>query len=419
MLKELVRQMHSPFRMALFEMEAACYREVTGRTLGRNQIEGWSVVEHKLCLLRMAYSAMRESVVHDLSDIQRHVDCIEELMRDGCQQKVKWGQLVFKNEAYSLDALHKAMLHRLRNVDAVPQSSKEHCQMTWALSLLQRGIHSMFPLGVLLLVEDLPDNVTAVICNLRCLLESKETTQASVNKVMCVLTPMEERLMKFSLLYYKKMSQFSIRYASNHIVALKCMSEYTETEDIFYVLCLYCNELLTYRNISKRPPSFGPYLHSEMLEMRCFKCDSTNLTMIPCSNMVKRVALELGHPDRHAVSFCHGRRTCLKVLGHPSRVCPECHASLPEKSDNMETYYHSGTCLDSSKESGDYCFSCKYFWMKDPKLTERLKRKPDSPKCEATAPKAISIEGTANSRKRFRFACEKAMLIKQRKTLTK
>lgn len=414
-------RMHSPFREALFEMEARCYREVTGITLGRDQIENWSATEHKLCLLRLAYSAMRGSseAVLGLNDIQKHLDCIDELMQNGNAQKVKWGQLVFKSGAVSVDALHKSMLHYLRNVDVTSQSSSEHFQMLWARCLLQRCIPSEFPLGIIPLVENISDDASAVLYDLRCLLENGETTQASVTKVMRVLTPSEARLIKFCLLYYKKMCQFTIRYANEDTAAMKCTAYGKETEDAFFVLCLYCNELLTYRNISKRPPSFGPYLNSEMLEMRCFKCDSTDLVMIPCGDVEKGVLLELGHPDRHAVSFCRGRRSCLKISGYPSRVCTECQASLAGQGDNLEKFHHSGTCLDSSKESGDYCLSCKYFWMKDSKLTERLKKKQCSPKLEPIQTKAISIEGSTNSRKRFRFACEKAMRIKQRKTLTK
>lgn len=401
---DLLSRLHITFRHALFEMEAMCHWQVTGRVIGRDDIENWNAGQHKLCLLHLAYSSMEKDM--GVLDVQWRLTRIELLMQSG-MSKVPWSQLILIPKTVSVDCLNRSIMHTLRHVDATPLSYEEHSNMITARIILQRCATSSLPMFVALLVNP-NSNMARIMQDCVRLLNGEKDTLG-----MEELGESDKRLVKYCIDYSMKLRQFSIRYACDY--ALKCSAAVPDhmNEDSLFVVCNYCAEMLTYKNISKRPPSFGPYLHTEMFEMRCFRCDSTDLLMVPCGDLKRNVFLELKHPDRNSVSFCQGQRTCFGVSGYPSHMCNRCEYMV--KQDSLERFLHSGTCLDSSKCTHDYCTACKYFWLKDPEVTHRIRAPP-----QETKPQEVEkIVGSESSRKKFKFDCQKALFWKERKNLVK
>ena len=420
-LSQWTAGMHLHFRHALFEMEAAVYREVTGKTVGRNHVETWSATTHRLCLLRASYSILGDR--HHASTFWRKLfqpdhrfHCIAAVLQSGNDDRVKWNQLVFRPNASSVDSLHKGLLHSLRDVDVSPQTTGEHFKMEIVRSLCHRCVALREPLILTLLVEHTSEPIEALVHYILNAFESAYSVRCSLLDALKLLSQEEKRLVKFCLLYSKKMRQFGVRYARDE---LKCAAVNSgHNEDRWLVFCNYCMELLTYTNIGKRPPSFGPYLHSEMLQMRCFKCDSAELVAIPCGNPARGISLEMGHPDRHPVGFCRGRRKCTNVSGYPSRECSQCCSSRRQLEPD-ESFLHGGTCLDSDKGFEECCAACQHCWRKDPGLAERLRARPVQRTADPDPKPACSVAGSEASRKMFRSACMRAALDKKRKLLIK
>lgn len=430
--------MHPSFRRALFEMEAYHYRVVTGKTLGRDRVENWTPAAHKLCLLHACYSVVCEvpCVADKLLEPLRRLERVSALLLSGSENQVKWSSLLFRARSSSADTLLKRLLHSLRDVDASPVSACEHYATELARSLIQKtaGFHT--PLVATALVgAPLQLATETVLHDLMSASKGKQVALSSCVESAKALPEEEKRLLKFCLLYHRKLRQFGVRYADD---GLKCAAPSGSSEvrgdgdERWLVFCCYCSELLTYTNIGKRPPSFGPYLQSEAMEMRCFRCDSAELAAVPCGDETRGTSLELSHPDRYPVGFCCGQRRCRNVCAYPLRECSRCwsvRTRLGGGRSAEERFLHEGTCLASSPGPDGCCASCRHYWRRDPSLVERL-RSAASPKGRGTeaeppvrsaspTPPAMAVVGSEASRRHFRLACKRSADAKERKRLLK
>ena len=415
--RDALQMMHLAFRNALFEFEARCYLSITGKYLSRIVIETWTPNEHKLCLLYACHTMLKEEPFQCLK-MQDSAQCVEQLKKlisEQSQCKVKWSKFLLKSQVITPHALHKSVLHCLRDVDVSARNVREQLCMDTIHIIFQKHFYPHFPLEVTLLTEVASNNLASCLKKLKELQHNKGHLNATVSQTLCSLTMEEKKLVKFCLLYYKKLEQFFIRYVDFETSTLKCTASKSDpvSEDIYFIACNYCMEMLTFRDISKRPPSFGPYLHSEMLEMRCFRCDSTDLLILPCCNVTKNVYLQFSHPDRQPVSVCKGHRTCFNVTGHPSQICFKCQVS--------KRPVHDGTCLTRCASVENVCDSCKGITRSNAGLTK------DNDNTDSSLTNQDDIQDkepkiTAKSRgmmRRFEHACKKAKLYKDRRLLIK
>lgn len=443
-VEQWISGMHPNFRRALFEMEACDYRSVTKKTIGRDRVEKWTPAAHKLCLLHACYSVVCElpCLAGKLLEPALRQECVAAAMLSGSENRVKWSKLLFRSRTSSVDALVKKLLYRLRDVDASPRSTCEHYAAELARSLIQKsaGFHAPLVVTILVGAPELQPAAETLLHDLMSISKGEQVAPSSCAEAVKLLSDEEKRLLKFALLYHRKLRQFSVRYADD---GLKCAAPSSGSssesqrgaEDRWLVFCCYCSELLTYTNIGKRPPSFGPYLQSEAMEMRCYKCDSAELVALPCGDVTRGVSLELSHPDRHPVGFCRGQRRCRNVCAYPSRECSDCW-SMRRRLDGgdfaEECFLHEGTCLVSCAGPDSWCPSCRHYWRTDPSLVERLRLaaslKKKGTRTEARSPVRstspappveAAVVGSEASRRNFRSACRRAAHAKDRKRLLK
>ena len=345
--------MHTTFLKGLRKLENATWREVTGRDI---QHVSYTLARHKLFFNYLFYYLL---TLPGTTKLAETVDRVKEKhrwiikkMKKGTWDAItdrQWSLLKPRLSLYPAQRLMKSLKLTLRDLEMNPSDFIDETDSQLIHLLLERYMPQNAPYNLLLLLED------ADLPLLMQFIEGikKAKSLARIRAEVNLLPVRYKKALKLILLLSNRYKEFTVSYADSNPVHLKCLECVPDNYKVnsTFVMCEYCREMLVYRDMRKRPASFGCYLQTECMEQRCYRDDSDQLRCIYCFDPDRYVSLVFAHPDRNEVGLCQGKRNCFTSVGFPDRKCTKC---LMIQDDWQ---IHQDTCLDKRKDN--LCRTCK------------------------------------------------------------
>jgi hypothetical protein len=355
-LESSMELLHDGFRKRLTQMERETWTDVTQVNLASSSSSPFSMCQRKLLFLHMFYSSLKLPGCKEIADAFDRVNAkhawIRRRMKEGTYEKItkrQWQELKPRLRQLPRHRLFSLMKTVLRKVDMSPTNASEERDFLLVHLILERYIPHHSPHTLLLLLDGADTQMIGGFIDSIKDVKSPSCVKAEVGK----LTPRYKKALKLILLLYARHNDFNVTYADNNPLRLKCLAclpkDY-EKESTF-IVCEYCREILTYRDMHKRPSSKGFYFQTEKMEMRCYRDDSDKLKCITCFMPNPYVSLLLSHPDRNDVGLCDGKRSCFRSVGFSDRLCGSCAAGLES------WQIHEDTCLGMKREKP--CKTCE------------------------------------------------------------
>ena len=430
--KECLSKMHLSFSSALRTYQFYEIKQALQMTKEIQQKE-LSYFQLKLFYLHMMYSTLTDEVnrvmIEDLGlvSLKDKHNCVLELMKDS-----------FKSEQHSILSKHWSWLRPkvkhvpkykklsyiqviLRKSDTTPNNYQEEQDNRMMHVIAERYLPRTNPEMLLLLLENV-DNKT--IRKFLSVLNSDCSMSVIKHLVLNVLPARYVKALKLILLLHSRSNDLTISYDLFDELRLKCLaiappSQKHLSPECNFIVCEYCKEILTFRDIGKRPRSFGIFLQTEMMEMRCFRDDSDKLKCLTCFQMDKFVTLSLGQPDRALAGLCHGKRSCFASAGYGDRLCNACYTDVSKKNATILNM-NANTCLTDRNEN-DMCITCREVHQKlqadnfDIKSFQEMEEEAKSNKC--ALPRAKTDVGTKKRKGNRLYIFDFAEACKKRKRL--
>lgn len=368
-----MKMLHGIFRKALDKLLADTWNEVTGREVNHASL---TPARHKLVFLYMFYTLLKQKGVENMAQAISHVKAkkswIVKKMREGSCERItnrKWMALKPNLCYFPSFRVLSIMTRMLRECDVNPVDAMEERDFLLISLIMERYVPYHSPYTLLLLLDDADIvQVLEFIENVK-EVKSQNVIKTEINR----LSPRYRKALKLILLLYAKHNEFNVTYADSSPLDLKCLAcvpAEHETE-CTYVICEYCREMLVYRDMRKRPTSFGFYLQTEHMEKRCYRDDSNRLRCMLCFKPNEYVSLLFSHPDRSGVGLCRGRRSCFMSVGFSDMMCSNCAVTL------QPWQIHEKTCLGLKKK--EPCKTCSIVYQSlDGNVPEQPPREEDT-----------------------------------------
>lgn len=348
-----IDKLHDDFLRGFRKLENHIWKEVTGIDV-RNT--SFTLARHKLFFNYMFYHIL---TLPGTTELATKVDRVKEkhhwIMRR--MKKGKWEEITNRQWAllkphlstYPQQRVIKSLKITLRDIEMNPTNFVEERDSQLVHNLLERYAPHHSPYNLLFLLDD------ADVQLLGKFVESMKTVKslASIKAEVGHLPKRYKKCLKLILLLSNRYNEFGVSYADTNPLHLKCMECVPDNfkTDSTFVMCEYCREMLVYKDMRKRPASFGCYLQTERMEKRCYRDDSDKLRCIYCFDKNNYISLIFSHPDRNEVGLCQGRRACFKSVGFLDRKCTKCAMILED------WQFHKDTCLAKKKDNP--CYTCK------------------------------------------------------------
>ena len=352
--------LHHGFRQRLTQMERETWTDVTQVNLASppssSSSSPLSLCQRKLLFLHWFYSSLKLPGCKEIADAFDRVNAkdawIRRRMKEGTCEKItkrQWQEL--KPRLCQLPRHRRLCLMKtfLRKLDMSPTNVSEERDFQLIHLILERYVPHHSPHTLLLLLDGADTQLIGGF--IESIKDAK--SPSSVRTELGKLTTRYRKALKLILLLYARHNDFNVTYSDDNPLLLKCLAclpEDYEKESTF-IVCEYCREILTYRDMHKRPSSKGFYFQTEKMEMRCYRDDSDTLKCITCFQPKPYVSLLLSHPDRNEVGLCKGKRSCFRSVGFSDKLCGSCAAGLEP------WQIHEGTCLAMKREKP--CETCK------------------------------------------------------------
>lgn len=368
-------KLHANLSLALQDLQLNTYRKLTTQPVRR-----LSETQVKLFYLYIMYSSLFCLEDENLTlfpglTIQRAKEkkkCVEELMKKSTKknlhflQSKHWVWLKPKIRNIPKYKMFPSIQSLLKNVDIIPKCYQEERDFQLIHLLAERYFPRENPEYLLFLLED------ANLSLIRMLLQSLQNAESisAIKQIMTNNMPLRYmKALKLILLLHTRLNDLMISYDNGCDKSmLKCMAKCPPHSELYhqcsFIICEYCKEILTFRDMSKRPRSFGIFLQTEMMEMRCYRDDSDRLRCLTCFDAEMYVSLSLGQPDRDKAGLCHGKRSCFATAAYKDRLCNACFTEFQGKEQKTITYIvHQDTCLTDNNLQKNPCKTCQIVKM--------------------------------------------------------
>jgi hypothetical protein len=430
-LKRIVARMHRPFMKAFYLLEKKCYISICGYKKGICPSK-WHTDMHRLVIFVIMYTAIlktgNEGLACMLNEPAEKLKLVMTAIRDFEHKNKKTSKsthwkgpiinpILPRHRELYLGELHSHATQALNKHRDHMVTEKESKNMDMINLLLERCFVEDFPLDIILLIEENWSEKYAVWTKLR---QARASTSYRQWRSKIEQLPSKYHVyVKYILQKCKRHWQFSSRYSCHVKCTRHVMEEDRKLKYSVVTFCCYCWEFLTYVDMSKRPPSFGHYMNADTLHQRCHRCDSDNLRLVPCFNIVNSVNLEFGHPDRQGFKICVGQRDCFNLVGYPDGKCPNCS----QRSTEYEKHENTCVCIGD----GTYCEGCQMYMEMDPGITRRMgeaqiKLEREALKIRKHSEHAVrekSDFSEARRRQNMRYLFDRALYLKERTRLIK
>jgi hypothetical protein len=360
--------MHIPFSSALQSYQFYEIKQALQMT-SKIQNKELSYFQLKLFYLHMMYSTLMEKINSVLTEdlrldsLKEKHSCVLELMRDS-----------FRTEQHSLLSKHWSWLRPkvkqvpkykklsyiqviLRKFDMTAKNYEEEQDNRMMHVIAERYLPRTNPEMLLLLLENVDKKTVRKFLSV---LNSDCSMSVIKHLIFNVLPTRCVKALKLILLLHSRSNDLTISYDLFDELRLKCLANVNQkhlSTECNFIVCEYCKEILTFRDIGKRPRSFGIFLQTEMMEMRCFRDDSAKLKCLTCFKMDNFVSLSLGQPDRALAGLCHGKRSCFASVGYGDRLCNACFMDFNKKNITLFKI-NANTCL-TERNGKDMCITCR------------------------------------------------------------
>lgn len=401
-----IEKLHNIVLKGIRKLEQEIWKEVTGTD---EHSTSFTLSRHKLFFNYMFYNILSlpgsTQLAEKIDRVKEKRMWIIKKMKNGLWDKItnrQWALLKPHLCQYPQERLMSCLKMTLRDCEMNPSDGIEERDFQLIHLLFERHVQYYYLFNLLLLLDDadLPLLIQFVdrIKNLK----SNASIQAEVN-----LLPIRyKKCLKLILLLFHRYSEFRVSYADNTPLQLKCLECIPDNYEVdtTFVICEFCREMLVYRDMRKRPASFGVYLQTEHMEKRCYRDDSDQLQCIYCFKRDKYISLIFSHPDRNDVGLCQGRRSCFRSVGFKNRKCTKCIGKL----DDFQI--HQDTCLIKRKDN--LCKTCKIVLLSLDGIIPEEKEKDKADK--------ICKEKTIPRKKNFTLVLmEQAAALAERRKLIK
>ena len=405
-----IEKLHNIVLKGIRKLEKEIWTEVTGTD---TQSTSFTLTRHKLFFNYMFYNILTlpgsTKLAETLDRVKEKRIWIIKKMKNGLWDKItnrQWCLLKPRLCHYPQERLMSSLKITLRDFEMNPTDGIEERDAQLIHLLFERYVPHYSPFNLLLLLDDADLPLLIQFVERMKQVKSLASLKAEIN-----LLPLRyKKSLKLILLLFNRYSELGVSYADSNPLHLKCMECVPDNYkiDTTFVICEFCREMLVYRDMRKRPASFGVYLQTERMEKRCYRDDSDQLRCIYCFDREKYVSLIFSHPDRNDVGLCQGKRSCFKSVGFRNRTCTKCSTTT----DNFQI--HQDTCL--VKRETNHCQTCKIVLSS---LGGILPRQKEQAKDEIEA-EVIHKEKTLERKRPYLLRLmEQALVSKERKKLLK